>query len=186
MVDIDAELAQRTSALWERLLDACRVGAPLTDLLAAYDAAGVPLPPMPMARGLGLGNDLPLVTPALPLTAGEQPRGGHGVGVTGYVWKEGVGAIYAQEPVVVTDSGPELLAPSHSANEETDDVSAADDPPAEEIILYEKDPETRIATITLNRPDQLNIPTIAARRRYADLLFKAQHRRRREGPGHPR
>ena len=32
---------------------------------------------------------------------------------------------------------------------------------------------TRIATITLNRPDQLNIPTIAARRRYADLLFKA-------------
>src|ERR1700712_4557086 len=49
-----------------------------------------------------------------------------------------------------------------------------DFPSAEEIILYEKDPETRIATITLNRPDQLNIPTIAARRRYADLLFKAQ------------
>jgi enoyl-CoA hydratase len=52
-------------------------------------------------------------------------------------------------------------------------VSAADVPPAEEIILYEKDRATRIATITLNRPDQLNIPTIAARRRYADLLFKA-------------
>ena len=48
-----------------------------------------------------------------------------------------------------------------------------DIPPPEEIILYEKDPETRIATITLNRPDQLNIPTIAARRRYADLIFKA-------------
>ena len=46
-------------------------------------------------------------------------------------------------------------------------------PPPEEIILYEKDPATRIATITLNRPDQLNIPTIAARRRYADLIFKA-------------
>jgi enoyl-CoA hydratase len=52
-------------------------------------------------------------------------------------------------------------------------VTEADIPPPEEIILYEKDPETRIATITLNRPDQLNIPTIAARRRYADLLFKA-------------
>ena len=48
-----------------------------------------------------------------------------------------------------------------------------DVPPPEEIILYEKDPDTRIATITLNRPDQLNIPTIGARRRYADLLFKA-------------
>ncbi|HEX2382750.1 MAG TPA: enoyl-CoA hydratase/isomerase family protein [Acidimicrobiales bacterium] len=46
-------------------------------------------------------------------------------------------------------------------------------PPPEEIILYEKDPSTRIATITLNRPDQLNIPTIGARKRYADLLFKA-------------
>jgi enoyl-CoA hydratase/carnithine racemase len=52
-------------------------------------------------------------------------------------------------------------------------VTEADIPPPEEIILYEKDPETRIATITLNRPDQLNIPTIAARRRYADLIFKA-------------
>ncbi len=48
-----------------------------------------------------------------------------------------------------------------------------DVPSPEEIILYEKDPATRIATITLNRPDQLNIPTIGARRRYADLLFKA-------------
>ncbi len=52
-------------------------------------------------------------------------------------------------------------------------MSDADIPPAEEIILYEKDVSTRIATITLNRPDQLNVPTIAARRRYADLLFKA-------------
>jgi enoyl-CoA hydratase/carnithine racemase len=52
-------------------------------------------------------------------------------------------------------------------------VTEADVPPPEEIILYEKDASTRIATITLNRPDQLNIPTIAARRRYADLLFKA-------------
>jgi enoyl-CoA hydratase len=52
-------------------------------------------------------------------------------------------------------------------------VTSVDVPPPEQIILYEKDPNTRIATITLNRPDQLNIPTIAARRRYADLLFKA-------------
>ncbi|HVX16742.1 MAG TPA: enoyl-CoA hydratase/isomerase family protein [Acidimicrobiales bacterium] len=52
-------------------------------------------------------------------------------------------------------------------------MTSADIPPAEEIILYDKDPATRIATITLNRPDALNVPTIAARRRYADLLFKA-------------
>lgn len=52
-------------------------------------------------------------------------------------------------------------------------MSAVDVPPAEEIIRYEKDRSTRIATITIDRPDQLNVPTIGARRRYADLLFKA-------------
>jgi enoyl-CoA hydratase/carnithine racemase len=46
-------------------------------------------------------------------------------------------------------------------------------PAPEEIILYEKDPSTQIATITLNRPDHLNAPTIGARKRYADLIFKA-------------
>jgi enoyl-CoA hydratase len=46
-------------------------------------------------------------------------------------------------------------------------------PSAEEILLYEKDPTSKIATITFNRPDRLNAPTIAARLRYADLLHQA-------------
>ena len=46
-------------------------------------------------------------------------------------------------------------------------------PSAESIILYEKDPATRIATITLNRPEALNAPTIAARHRFADLVHRA-------------
>lgn len=46
-------------------------------------------------------------------------------------------------------------------------------PPAEEIILYEKDKATKIATITLNRPETLNAPTIAARQRFADLVLRA-------------
>ena len=48
-----------------------------------------------------------------------------------------------------------------------------DQPSPEEILLYEKNPQTRIATITLNRPDQLNAPTIATRLRYARLLHEA-------------
>jgi enoyl-CoA hydratase len=48
-----------------------------------------------------------------------------------------------------------------------------DIPPPEEIIRYEKDVANRIATITFDRPDQLNAPTIGARRRYGDLIFKA-------------
>jgi Xaa-Pro dipeptidase len=108
---IDAELAQRSRAVWDRLLMACRVGAPLTDLLGAYNAVGVPQPPMPVARGLGLGFDLPLVTHALPLTSGEQHvEAGMVFALTGYVWKAGVGALYVQEPIVATDAGPESLS----------------------------------------------------------------------------
>jgi enoyl-CoA hydratase len=52
-------------------------------------------------------------------------------------------------------------------------VTDTDVPPPEEIVRYEKDPETKIATITFDRPDQLNVLTIGARRRYGDLIFKA-------------
>lgn len=52
-------------------------------------------------------------------------------------------------------------------------AAKAKQPKPEEIVLYSKDPKTRIATITLNRPDQLNAPTIAARLRYADLIHRA-------------
>jgi Xaa-Pro dipeptidase len=109
--DIDSELVRRSSELGDRLLDACQVGSPLTGLLGAYDSAGIPAPPMPVARGLGLGFDLPLVTSALPLTAGEQHvEAGMVFALTGYVWKEGVGALYVQEPIVATESGPVSLS----------------------------------------------------------------------------
>ncbi len=45
--------------------------------------------------------------------------------------------------------------------------------PEEDYILYEKDPSTKIATLTLNRPEQLNAPTIGMRLRYAELLHRA-------------
>lgn len=46
-------------------------------------------------------------------------------------------------------------------------------PAAEDIVLYHKDVATKIATITLNRPEFLNAPTIAARHRFADLVHRA-------------
>ncbi len=108
---IDGPLAQRCDELADRLLAACQVGAPVGDFLAAYEAAGVPLPPMPVARGLGLGYDLPLVTAALPLTAGEQVlEAGMVLALSAFVWEQGTGAAYAQEPVVVTVAGPEPLS----------------------------------------------------------------------------
>ena len=52
-------------------------------------------------------------------------------------------------------------------------MSDGDIPAPEDIIRYDKDVETRVATITIDRPDRLNSPTIGARRRYADLIYKA-------------
>jgi enoyl-CoA hydratase len=46
-------------------------------------------------------------------------------------------------------------------------------PSAEEIVLYEKDPKTKIATITLDRANELNAMTIDAQHRYADLVHNA-------------
>ena len=107
--ELDGALLQRWHELWDRLLEACRPGVPLTDLLDAYEPVGAP--PMPVARGLGLGFDLPLVTHALPRTAAEQHLEANMVlTVTAYVWQEGVGALYGEEPVLITPTGPELLS----------------------------------------------------------------------------
>jgi enoyl-CoA hydratase/carnithine racemase len=52
-------------------------------------------------------------------------------------------------------------------------VGVSGTPSPEEIILYEKDPKTKIATITFNRPEYLNAPTSMARLRYADVVRSA-------------
>ncbi len=96
--------------LWDRLIERCRVGVPLRDLLGAYEEAGLSPPPMPVARGLGLGFDLPLVTHALPAAAGEEHiEVGMVFALTALVWKQGRGALYVHEPVSISATGPELL-----------------------------------------------------------------------------
>lgn len=108
---LDGALTRQWDDLWGRLLEACRPGRPLSGLLGAYDGAGVTLPPLPVARGLGLGFDLPLVTGALPATAAEQcVEAGMVLALTAYVWTEGVGAVYGQEPILITEAGPEILS----------------------------------------------------------------------------
>jgi Xaa-Pro dipeptidase len=106
-------LYRRSNDLWERLLDACRPGAPASALLDAYEAAGEALPPIPVAHGLGLGFDPPVVSPDLPATcAAERLDPGTVLAVTAYVWEPGVGAVFRRDAVLVTDSGPEVLTGS--------------------------------------------------------------------------
>ncbi len=116
-VHSSADLYRRWDALWDRLYEACQPGAPAIDLLAAYQAAGEELPPMPIARGLGLGFDPPVVSQHLPATAAEeQLEPGMVLAVTGYVWQSGVGAVFGREAVLITPDGPEVLTSSPSAN----------------------------------------------------------------------
>jgi Xaa-Pro dipeptidase len=105
----------RWDRLWDKLITACRPGAGATELLAAYAAAGEPAPPMPVARGLGMGFDPPVVSKHLPQTAaGEELEPGMVLAVTGYVWEQGVGSVFGREAVLITGDGPEVLTSSPS------------------------------------------------------------------------
>jgi Xaa-Pro dipeptidase len=109
------KLYQRSNELWDKMIAACRPGARASDLLAAYDLAGAPLPPMAVAHGLGLGFDPPVISRQLPATAErERLDPGMVLALTGYVWQEGVGAVLHRDTVVITDSGPEALTASPS------------------------------------------------------------------------
>jgi Xaa-Pro dipeptidase len=109
------ELFDRSNALWDKLIAACKPGAPASDLLAAYEVAGEPLPPMPVAHGLGLGFDPPVVSPDLPETSTEAHLDpGTVLAVTGYVWAQGVGAVYQRDAVLITNDGAEVLTTSPS------------------------------------------------------------------------
>ncbi|OBI83519.1 Xaa-Pro peptidase family protein [Mycobacterium sp. E740] len=107
------ELYDRSNRLWDRLIAACRPGYPASDLLAAYDSAGEPLPTMPVAHGLGLGYDSPVITPALRATVAEEVlEPGMVLAVSGYVWEQGVGAVFSREAVLITAEGGEVLTSS--------------------------------------------------------------------------
>jgi Xaa-Pro aminopeptidase len=109
------ELFDRSNALWEKLIAACKPGAPASDLLAAYEVADEPLPPMPVAHGLGLGFDPPVVSPDLPATSAEEHLDpGTVLAITGYVWAQGVGAVYQRDAVLITGDGAEVLTTSPS------------------------------------------------------------------------
>lgn len=109
------KLFERSKTLYDHMIAACRPGASTSELLAAYEAAGEPLPPMPVAHGLGLGFDPPVVSEML-WAAGEHDRleSGMVLAVTGHVWQEGVGAAFRRDTVHITDDGADVLTTSPS------------------------------------------------------------------------
>ncbi|WP_445167914.1 M24 family metallopeptidase [Mycolicibacterium sp. Dal123E01] len=105
-----AALYGRSKSLTEKLFVACRPGGPAAALLEVYEQAGEALPPMPVAHGLGMGFDSPVVSAELPRSVADATlEAGMVLAVTGYVWQEGLGAVFTRDAVHITDDGPVVL-----------------------------------------------------------------------------
>jgi Xaa-Pro aminopeptidase len=113
--DDQRHLHRRWEEVRRRLLEACQPGRDAGDLRAAYLTADEPLPPVPIAHGLGLGMEPPLV--GSPLGGDAEPawllQPGAVLSIGGCVSTPGVGAVLAREAVVITDAGHEVLT-THS------------------------------------------------------------------------
>lgn len=104
---------ERSDRLHDRLIGACRPGAANAELLHAYEAAGEALPVVPVAHGLGVGFDSPVVSPQLAATAAsERLEPGMVLAVTGYVFEPGVGAVFRRDAVLITGDGADVLTSS--------------------------------------------------------------------------
>ncbi len=170
-------------------------GQPASDLLAAYEGAGEPLPPMPVAHGLGLGFDPPVVSPDLRATAAaEILEPGMVLAVTGYVWEQGVGAVFRRDAVLITADGAEVLTSSpcrrygerRNQAERPTHVAAAERPSAGGDHPLREGPEDqdRDDHVQPSRvPERADVGGAAAVRRPA---ARGHRRQRRQGGGHPR
>ena len=109
--DAVGALYRRRDELWDRLVAACRPGMTASVLLDAYQQAGEQLPAMPVAHGLGLGFDPPVVSPGLRTTAETDVlEQGMVLALTAYVWEQGVGAVLTRDAVLITADGAEILS----------------------------------------------------------------------------
>lgn len=110
--DQHVELARRWSDLSARLLDSCRPGATGADLFAVYENAGVTIPTVPIACGLGLGLDLPVVVRDLASSSSaERLEPGVVLALTTVVGTD-TASIVGQDVVVITDDGADVLSTS--------------------------------------------------------------------------
>ena len=103
-------LYERWASALGELVAVCRAGASLVDLRRSWLDTGELLPSVPLAYGVGLGVEHPIVGGAgTPDPADERLRAGMVLAIQGYVWEEGVGGYLGAETVLVTDDGPERL-----------------------------------------------------------------------------
>jgi Xaa-Pro dipeptidase len=104
-------LFQRWSRLWESLRAQLRPGNNGVALRQAYEDTGEPLPPFPIANGVGMGWEPPLIGTALGAQADSRAilEPGMVMTVQGYVWEAGIGGYLGKETVAITTDGCEVI-----------------------------------------------------------------------------
>src|SRR5258705_13805622 len=73
------------------------------------------------------------------------------------------------KPTAAEPPKPTAAEPPKPTAAEPPKPTAGEPPKPEGLILHQKDPKTKIATITFNRPEDPNAPTSAAPAGSADL-----------------
>jgi Xaa-Pro aminopeptidase len=108
--DAQHALYARWKAAHDAVVERCRPGVALVELQRAWTTTGEPLPPVPLAHGVGLGVEPPVVGGAGAIApSDEELRVGMVLGVQGYVWENGVGGYLGAETVLVTDDAAQRL-----------------------------------------------------------------------------
>lgn len=106
------ERTERAVVLFEALVAACRAGAAASGLLDAYRRSGEELPTGPIARGVGLGSEPPLVG-AAHACVDEPLDEGMVLSLRAAIVSQGSVAYEIEEPVRVgTRAGGRLLSPA--------------------------------------------------------------------------
>ncbi len=105
------KLFQRWNRLWEAMREQLRPGNNGAALRKAYEDTGEPLPPFPIANGIGMGWEPPLIGTALGPQADARAifEPGMVLTVQGYVWQEGVGGYLGKQMVAITADGCEII-----------------------------------------------------------------------------
>ncbi|HWW53627.1 MAG TPA: M24 family metallopeptidase [Acidimicrobiales bacterium] len=101
-------LAARCHGALGALLGQCRDGRTGAHLRRAWQMTGEPLPPVPLAYGLGLGAEPPLIGDGVGHDA--VLRAGAVLAVQSWVSEEGVGGFFEREVVLVGEGDPQVLS----------------------------------------------------------------------------
>lgn len=101
-------LAARSRTALDAVVASCRAGATGADLCQAWAGTGEPFPPEPIAHGIGIGAEPPVIGDGV--GAGVVLAVGTVLAVTGWVAQEGVGGFLERDLVLVGDGAPQILS----------------------------------------------------------------------------